>query len=167
MAFTKCLFSSETFAVFLSLSCSQGPSKERPTCCETEGERLACGLAGSSRALGNSAKPRVTADRDPGCPKSPDPTSLFSQPSARNCHRRQLQAGRGSQTQSGHWPQPSAPRVPLLISFRTVACFPSSGLPGAPAATRSQAAPLCDSHYLPSHPPARPARCYLVPETPQ
>lgn len=54
--FTKCFLSSGTFAVFLSLSCSWGPSTQRPTYCKTGREHLAMGPAGSSHSLGDLAR---------------------------------------------------------------------------------------------------------------
>ena len=108
MAFSKCFLSSETFVAFLSLSCSWGPPKERPTCCETGGEPLATWASWELTFSWELSKAASSADQDPGRPEPPDPTSQLSQPPARNCHR----CGGGSQKQSGCWPQPLAARAP-------------------------------------------------------
>lgn len=87
VAVSKCLLSSETFVVFLSLSCSRGPSKERPTCCETGGEHLATWASWELSFSWELSRAESHAEQYPGHPESLDPTSQPSQPSARNCPR--------------------------------------------------------------------------------
>lgn len=166
--FTKCFLSSGTFAVFLSLSCSWGPSTQRPTYCKTGREHLAMGPAGSSHSLGDLARLKAVQTKIQGFqgPQIQLPNSAIFHPAiAIVASSVPMKGARCDQVA-----RPSPWQQGLLYSFPLglLICFPSSELLWALARPAGfWAAPMCDIHSLLSCLLGRPGWWYLVPETPQ